>query len=200
MKKFKNSRFYIQNSYSRFKIQDSRFCFQKGQSLLEIIITTAIIVLVITAILGLVTQSLIASGYAKLKTQAAFLAQEGMEIVHNIRDTNSAKIKAGDTSITRWDIYFYDTSQEVGWYTLKTFNQDGAGTGWRLAFASSTETSDGTPSSSLLLDGTQFTRYIKVEKYNASADKRKVTIKVTWQEKGSTNKFETKSILTNWGE
>jgi len=190
MKKFKNSRFYIQNSYSRFKIQDSRFCFQKGQSLLEIVITTAIIVTVITAILGLVTQSLVASGSSKLKTQAAFLAQEAMEIVHNIRDTNWKK------GTTPWYTNFHNGTNN-GWYKPNAYNST---TGWSLLYISTGET-DATENFNL--DGTDFKRAIYVEDMGTMVttdDKRKVTVKVIWVERGSTNKVETSTILTNWGK
>lgn len=178
--------------------QSNNLTMKKGQSLLEIIIATAIIVTVITAVLGLVTQSLVASSSAKLKTQASFLAQEAMEIVHNIRDTNWKKVQA-------WDTNFYTGTD--GWYTLVTFdppptaNPPGTGTGWKLNFASSTETSDG--SNIPPLDGVTFTRYIYVTNDTNNdgtpeLDKRKVSVKVTWAEKGTTSKFETSSILTNW--
>lgn len=154
----------------------------KGQTLLEIIITITIIVLVLLGALGLVTQSLIVSTSSRTKAQAVFLAQEAMETVQNIRDTNWKKGLS-------WDSNFYTSD---GWYKINfPYNSDN---GWSLGFLNSAETSDPT---TISLDGVTFTRSINTSKEGGANDKRRIKIKVTWEDKG-TNKYETSEILTNW--
>ena len=159
-----------------------------GQSLIEVVIAVAILTTALIGILGLITSAFTAASNSKFKNQASFLAQEALETVYNIKDTNWRK------GLTPWDTNFYDqgVGKGDGWYKLNSYDQTN---GWILAFKSVSETSD---DAALVLDGTIFTRYIKVEKYQGSADKRQVTIKVTWSEKGVINKVETSSVLLNW--
>ncbi|KKR29303.1 MAG: hypothetical protein UT60_C0004G0040, partial [candidate division CPR2 bacterium GW2011_GWD2_39_7] len=66
--------------------------------------------------MGLITQSMITMASAKQKTQASFLAQEAMEIAHNIRDTNYKK------NLYPFDKNFYDQTGKNGWYQLKNYD------------------------------------------------------------------------------
>lgn len=59
---------------------------RRGQTLIEVVITLGIALIIITSILVLVNASNRRATIARQATQASKLAQEGMEIVRNIRD------------------------------------------------------------------------------------------------------------------
>jgi len=61
--------------------------FKKGFTLIESLIAISILVVSVTALMGVVSQSIFTSGYIKNKAVALSLAQEGVELVRNIQDT-----------------------------------------------------------------------------------------------------------------
>jgi type II secretory pathway pseudopilin PulG len=61
---------------------------QKGQSLLELLVSMLILVLVLTATITLIVTSINAGRESRNKLIAASLAREGIETVRNIRDSN----------------------------------------------------------------------------------------------------------------
>lgn len=73
----------------------------KGFSLIGIIIAISLIVAVIGGIFLLIHQSTILVSDIFFKHKAAYLAQEGIEIVRNIRDTNW--LKQRDDQGVSWD-------------------------------------------------------------------------------------------------
>lgn len=60
----------------------------KGFTLLEVIIAIFLITVGITAVLLLITKTLGAMSLSFSQLKAAYLAQEGIEVIRNIRDTN----------------------------------------------------------------------------------------------------------------
>jgi len=156
----------------------------RGQTLIEVIIASAIIVIVLTAILGLATNIYTATSTSKSRLYAVSVAQNALEIVHNIRNTNWVK------SSPNWDMSFYNGSD--GYYSLNVFNPI---SGWGLNFASTNKISDGTINN---IDGINFTRYIKVQKDNGSADKRIISIEVSWTENSKSQSIQITDKLTNW--
>lgn len=69
---------------------------QKGQTLIEAIVTIAIAFVIIGSIVALVNASNRRATLARQATQASKLAQEGMEIVRNIRDVgNNQAVQVG---------------------------------------------------------------------------------------------------------
>jgi Tfp pilus assembly protein PilV len=45
----------------------------------------------ILSVLGMITQNISTVQFVKTQTQATFLAKEGLEVVYNVRDSNSVK-------------------------------------------------------------------------------------------------------------
>jgi len=74
------------NRNSKFAIRNWRS--QSGFSLVETLVATAIIVLASVGPLALAGRSLAQANYIRDQIGATFLAQEGLEIVRNIRDTD----------------------------------------------------------------------------------------------------------------
>ena len=71
----------------------------KGQTLIEAIVTIGVALVIIASIVSLVNASNRRSTNARQATQASKLAQEGLEIVRNIRDVNAAGVvRVGDNA------------------------------------------------------------------------------------------------------
>ncbi len=77
---------------------------KKGFGILEVLLAGVIIVIVLGALVFLARNSLNNSIYLQEKGQATFLAQEGLEIVRHIRDTNYIDEK----NDTKWNSFIID--------------------------------------------------------------------------------------------
>jgi len=75
---------------------------RQGFTIIEVLIAIFIIALGAGGLLTLSSQTIKASSFVNNKLVASYLAQEGVEIVRNIRDTNYLKIRQGDTGVA-WD-------------------------------------------------------------------------------------------------
>jgi prepilin-type N-terminal cleavage/methylation domain-containing protein len=62
---------------------------QQGFTLIELLIALFIISTSFTGIVALMSQNIRSSAFAETQLQAVFLAQEGVEIVRNLRDDNT---------------------------------------------------------------------------------------------------------------
>lgn len=85
---------------------------QQGQTLIETLVACFILVMGISAALGLATYSLRATGNIKQQTIGLGLAREGLEVVKNMRDTNWLR-----SALLSTDCYnFSDGSQTAPCY------------------------------------------------------------------------------------
>lgn len=76
---------------------------RSGQTLAEIVVVLGVVLLLVTGLVVGATGSLKAARFAKAKSIAMGYAQEGMEIVRNIRDTGWGTFQGyGDTSGKLW--------------------------------------------------------------------------------------------------
>ncbi|MEY4722719.1 MAG: hypothetical protein RLZZ324_232 [Candidatus Parcubacteria bacterium] len=73
---------------------------QRGQSMLEAIIASGIIVTAVASALTLVTSSIQASKESETSITATNLAREGVEVVRNMRDSNWLADKPFDTGLS----------------------------------------------------------------------------------------------------
>ena len=73
---------------------------QKGFSLLEVIIAISILGTGIGGAIALTTQTISTGTFVQKQLTAAYLAQEGLEIIHNLRHTNW--IKEAEDGVTKW--------------------------------------------------------------------------------------------------
>jgi len=69
----------------------------KGFTLLEVIAAIFLLTIGVIGILSLVSQTIVSSQITSSRLVASYLAQEGIEIVKNLRDTNFLKIHKGET-------------------------------------------------------------------------------------------------------
>jgi len=72
----------------------------KGFSLLEVIIAISILGSGIAGAIALTTQTIQAGTFVQKQLTAAYLAQEGLEVIHNLRHTNW--IKEAEDGVTKW--------------------------------------------------------------------------------------------------
>lgn len=156
----------------------------QGFTLLEVIIAIFLITVGTLGALALITRTISVAGISSQKAIAAYLTQEGIEIVRNIRDGNWL-VQRTDP-IHKWD--------------------NGLGTGdWEADYISQnlTDTYDG---DFLKIDGgfynytsgtnTKFKRRITIS--DKTDDTFKVSVLVEWQVKGKTYQIIAEENLYNW--
>jgi len=164
--------------------------YSRGISIIELLVVIVIIGVAVVALLGFGTFSLRTASLLKQTTQASFLVQDYVEALKNYRDN------------TGWD------DDDPG------DNYDGLGqvtTGIPLHL----KLSGDTPPRWQLLLGQEtrgiFTGEIVVEPVERDGSDnivesggtvdpqtKKVTVTVSWEERGGTRELETETYLTNW--
>ena len=165
----------------------------KGFTILEILITIFIITIGLLATLAAINKTLnVTSDYSK-KLSALALAQEGVEIVRNIRDSNFIKQQRGVPG-TLWDQGFsvigeYEAdylSQELSFYTGRYLKINNEG----FYFYSSSPYPD-----------TIFQRKIiikEIDPLNPDPNSLEVKVEVYWLEEGSIKTTAANEYLYNW--
>jgi len=78
---------------------------KKGFGILEVLLASMVIIIVMGGLVYLARNSIISMSYGAQHSQATFLAQEGIELVRQIRDTNYID---GDSN-TKWDTLAFDS-------------------------------------------------------------------------------------------
>lgn len=154
----------------------------KGVSLMEILIVTAILGFSVSGLLGLISLSVTSSTINKSFSQADALSQETIEQVRNFRDG------------TLWSI------NGIGTLTVGSdYYPEPVGSPLAIQMTSGTKTESG------------FTKKVVFE--NASRDynddivssggtldpnTKKLTVTVSWQERGRSHQRQLITYLTNW--
>ena len=81
---------------------------KKGFSVVEVLLASALLVVIITAFAGAIIFGEESTALAGGRSRAAFLAQEGIEAVRNIRDENFANLIDGSyglfVSSNQWEL------------------------------------------------------------------------------------------------
>ncbi|MCX6823786.1 MAG: prepilin-type N-terminal cleavage/methylation domain-containing protein [candidate division SR1 bacterium] len=62
-----------------------------GFTLIEVIVAITVFAIGVLAVLRLITQNLVTLDITQMRTNATFLAKEGIELVYNMRDSNNSK-------------------------------------------------------------------------------------------------------------
>ena len=163
---------------------------QKSFTLIEVMVAIFIITVGAGAAFALIRQTLFATSLLQDRLIAAYLAQEGIEIVKNIRDTNWLK-KRSDFTIP-WNNGFTNCQTPTGCegdYNAQSLvpYQD------RNLYIDS----DGFYSYSPGVL-TKFKRKISIDEI--SSEKMRVLVEVKWTERGRTHSFEALEHITNWHE
>lgn len=141
----------------------------KGQSLIEVVVALAIVLLVVIALVQAVTTSIKSADHAKKTAQAASYAQEGMENIRAYRDAS-------------WAIFWDDANDAV--------NHGLAGTVPSGACPS--------PSTPNLANTFSRCAKLERVDATPGREKAKVTLTVSWLDSKGTHKSELISYFTKW--
>jgi Tfp pilus assembly protein PilV len=183
---------------NNFSLQPSAFSVQRGFTLMEAIVAIFVIITGIVGVMTLITFTITSAQISKDKLIAAYLAQEGIEIVRNIRDTNWLEQY---TNPNPWDeglsvaecsgtcdeaingcrvdyTYSEQPDPSLPAYTGQYLNIDGNG---YYSYLAGTQT--------------KFKRKIVI---TPGVDILEVCSRVEWEEKGRIHQVTVKEILYNW--
>ena len=164
----------------------------KGFTVLEVITAIFILTVGVGAALSLMNQTLATGSVVEQTLIASYLAQEGIEIVRNIRDTTWLE-KRNNPSLA-WDEYLQINA--AGWeadYDSQTLNPY---SDTSLNIESATGFYGYGPADPQAQ--TKFKRKITIEK--PQTDEIKVNVEIIWQERGRTHSFTVLEYITNWYE
>ncbi len=160
----------------------------RGFTLVEVLIALLVVSIGVGGVVALVNQTSSFMSNASSQLTATFLAQEGVEIVRNIRDSNFLNIHNGESVL--WDNGLAGcTSSTAGCeadYTNAALTPPPLDRFLNLAggfYGYNSGTS------------TQFKRKIFVD---VAGDTRTINVQVTWQERNRTHTVSGATTLYNW--
>lgn len=152
----------------------------KGFTLIEIIVATFLLTVGTAGAYSLIQKTIIFTSISASQLQASYLAQEGIEIIRNIRDTNYLEGDLWDDGIALGEDYRLD-------YQSDSFPELVCGPYLK---------SNGSFYACSADEDSKFQRKITVAK--PEADKMTVSIEVSWQERGNSHQVLAQTELYNW--
>jgi len=162
---------------------------KRGFTLLEVILAIFVLTIAVSGAFALISQTFVLASLVQSKLIASYLAQEGIEIVKNIRDTNWL------TQRTDPDILWNDGLDEGDWqidYKGQRLDYGAYGN-----FLNIDIDSEGFYSYSVGSQ-TPFKRKISITKLDDS--NIKVVVEVAWQERNRNYHVKALEKLSNWYE
>jgi prepilin-type N-terminal cleavage/methylation domain-containing protein len=164
----------------------------KAFTLIEIIIAITLVTVVITAVAGLILTTLLANQRNLHSLQATYLAQESLEAVRYMRDSNWLQNYSWDGGQDEWGADFDVSSGEV---ELKLADED-----CPPCYSFTPYEDEAIVSSA---NGTEYLRELTFapvldENGDAVENAVEVTATVTWLERGVTRSIELSTYLTDW--
>jgi len=150
---------------------------KRGFTLIELMMVVFIVSIGIAGVLNLIAKIFLHSRFTSSKLTAIYLAQEGMEIVRNIRDTNWVEGEKWDQGIVSGDFEADWDDQSLSSYQGRYLRIDGGHYNY--------------DSGQL----TKFKRKITIEK---ESDRILVSVNVSWQEGGEGYFVEDYTELYDW--
>lgn len=162
---------------------------EAGFSIVEITVVIFIISVGLLGVMALNTRNLQVQNINKNDLIAAQLAQEGLELVRNIRDTNWLK---GD-----------DWKSGVGIGTNSDIVQDGD---YTIDYAGNIVDIDGIDNAPLSINGSGFydhgvgasSPFFRLISVVDQIDSLNITCTVRWRERGRVNDYKAETVLYNW--
>lgn len=175
---------------------------KKGFTIVEILIAFSVMTVGLLAVLALFTQNIQARSYIKNKLIASMLAQEGIELVRNIRDDN------WHNTIKDWDIGsglgMVDDIIQSGNNRSYTIDYDNGidGSIDNLSNARLYINNDGFYDHTVSATSTEFFRLIKVipidMDFNSNFDNFQLKSIVRWSQNGRTHDYTITTMLSDW--
>jgi Tfp pilus assembly protein PilV len=150
----------------------------KSFTLIETIVTIFILTTGILALSSLISYFISISSISSQRLIAAYLAQEGIEIVRNLRDANLLGGRNWDYGLSNgdWQADYDDTTLFA--YTGSFLNLE---TNGFYGYGPGTQTN--------------FKRRISLQK---SGDVLKILVEVSWQERGRSHSLISQENIYNW--
>lgn len=152
----------------------------QGFTLIELMSVVVIMTIGMLGVMSLIDQIAIKSRLTNSKLVAAYLSQEGIEIVRNIRDSNWLESTAWDSGLGAGDWEADYNDQALSGYTGNPLNIDTTNGFYNY--------SAGNPS--------KFSRRITIS--DSALDSFKVAVEVSWQEFGQTYTIKVLEKLYDW--
>lgn len=156
-----------------------KFKKEKSFTLLEMIFAIFFLTVVFLSVFSLITQLIIGSSISSQNLIAAYLAQEGMELVRNIRDTNLLEGKDWREGLGEgeWQIDFNDSNLLPYNGDFLKINDEGF-----YHYGGGRES--------------PYKRKITISQ--SEPDVLKVEVQVFWQERGREHQLKAEGRLYNW--
>lgn len=155
---------------------------QKGFTLLEIIVALFLVSISLVVILGLINYSVQAAKNSKAKLIASNLAQESIEIVRSIRDSQTDwSVWYGSAPIGDWQVQYNDSSLENLYNDSLSLKFDSATGLYQYSTGSNTS----------------FYRKVSVAR-GSSPDELKVTATIKWKFMGVWQQIIAEDRLWRW--
>ncbi len=171
--------------------------FQKGFTLTEVIMAISVLMIGVVGVYIVFGSAVSSLPYISSRITAAYLAQEGVEIIRNIRDSNWIENENKSSVTVAWD----DGLNEGEWQADYNDNQ------LRECFSPCSYNSDNlfflrTEDNKFynydLGDNTPYKRKIIIEKDPSQPDMLKVKVIVQWKIKGKLQEIKAEDHLYNW--
>lgn len=174
---------------------------QSGQTLVELVISMALILIVITAVTILTVKGLQNSQFSRNQVQATKLAQEGIEKMRTIRDNNY--------TVCGWSTSANTVAPNGLWSAVcpgsgcRYLLQQTAGTCGSTATSALwiNFTASTTATENVTIGGVTFKRVITVTNENdltgaATSNVKKVNVSVSWTDSGGAHNSNIETILS----
>lgn len=178
------------------KINDESFARTRGFTLVETLVALSILLIAVVTPISLIGDSLHKMYYARDEAIAVNLAQEGIEMVRQVRDSNMISGAAWDNNLAL-GTYIIDVGSFIstpgtpsnfvincGSCQPQPVYRDAAGTGLYRQNAVST--------------ATQFSRNVVISNPNAQAYERSVVSTVTWKTGGLSGSIAIQEYIYKW--
>jgi len=161
--------------------------YQKAFTLLEVIVAITVLTIAVGGSFALIQQTMVAASLNQSKLTAYYLAQEGIELVRNIRDSNWLEQRANPTVLWKeglgagdWEADFNDSGLVQPFVGEGRFLNVGSEGFYTYSGESSTP----------------FKRKITIAEMGSNA--LEVTVQVLWSERGRDHQVEVKEHIYNW--
>ncbi|MDP2337872.1 MAG: type II secretion system protein [Bacteroidota bacterium] len=181
---------------------------KKGFGLLEVLLSVVIVATVLGVLVFTGKAAMNNSGYMQERAQAIYLAQEGIETIRQMRDTNW--IDKDNT--TQWNSMVWDARKfdpiTSGWYKLNDLSNEPFRSRKRFGLAGpSASNPNAFQWEAIPINSVNFKRAFEfsspgnlIPNADSSLTAYSIVVKavVQWNNAGQTKTIEVSEILTNW--
>jgi len=158
----------------------------KGLTLIELMIATFVIVIGVVGSFSVLQKVIMSTTLSSSRLVAAYLAQEGIEVVRNIRDTNWVEGEDWDN-----DISYVAGSKYLDYRSVSYPDSANCSSKNYLKYNQASGFYE------CSING-NFQRTISVESIGGGEEGIKVLVKVEWEELGSVHEVSAQENLYNW--